>query len=174
MRPLVLDASAGLAIVREEPEREAARRIVTGRTGQLPVPAIFWLEVVNSLTRRHRGPADIVLRAVYDLDQLGVQEIAPDRVALLSVIDVVDRHRLSAFDASYLALAISVDGDLLTLDRRLADAAGSRAIYVGSDTRMSEAPVPYGSATWPKWPGAAAYLQQLRAEVLAERPIKAG
>jgi predicted nucleic acid-binding protein len=138
------------------------------------VPWIFWLEVVNALTRKRGWRSDGVLQAVYHLEQVGVHEVAPDRIALLSVIDLVDRHGLSAYDASYLALAISVDGDLLTLDRRLADAAGSRAIYVGSDKRSSEAPVPYASANWARWPGAAAYLQQLRAEVLAQRPHKDG
>ena len=168
-----MDASSALAMVRNEPDGDAVERLVSGLGPPLLVPWIFWLEVVNALTRRRGWRSDRVLQAVYFLEQLGVQEIAPDRVALLSVIDLVDRHGLSAYDASYLALAISVDGDLLTLDRRLADAAGARAIHVGSDKRMSEAPARYATATWPKWPGAVAYLQQLRAEVLAERPRKA-
>ena len=167
-----MDASSALAMVRNEPDGDAVERCVSGRGRPLFVPWIFWLEVVNVLTRRRGWRSDRVLQAVYHLEQLGVDEVAPDRIALLSVIDLVDRHGLSAYDASYLALAISVDGDLLTLDIQLADAAGSRAIYVGSDKRLSEAQARYGTATWGQWPGAAAYLQQLRAEVLGERPIK--
>ena len=174
MRPLVLDASAALAMTLEEPAGDAVQRAVEARQGPLLAPFIFWLEVVNSMAARHGQRADRVLQAVYDIDQLGVEAVPPDRVTLLSVIDLVDRYGLSAYDASYLALAISVDGDLLTLDRRLADAAGSRALYAGSEERLSEAPAEYGTATWPRWIGAAAYLQQLRAEVLAERPRKTG
>ncbi|MCY7419272.1 MAG: type II toxin-antitoxin system VapC family toxin [Chloroflexi bacterium] len=168
MTSLVLDASAALAMPLMEPEAAAVRNAAGVRGVRVLVPWVFWLEVVNGLTRRHGWRADRVLRAVYDLEQVGVQEIAPDRVLLLSVIDLVERHGLTAYDASYLAVAISADAQLLTGDRRLAQAAGDRAIYVGIDSRSSEAPAEYGRSTWAAWPGAAAYLQELRAEVLAQ------
>ncbi len=164
-----MDAAAALALVRQEPAGNAVRLLLRSEPRTLLVPWIFWLEVVNVLTRRRGWHSDAVLRAVYDLEQLGVSEIGADRVALLTVIDLVGRHGLSAYDASYLALAMIADADLLTADRRLAQAAGDRAIFVGSRKLLSERPAMYDPTGWTRWPGAAAYLQELRAEVLAER-----
>lgn len=169
MSVIVLDASSALEMVRQEPAGDAVRLLLRSEPRTVLVPWIFWLDVVDVLTRRRGWQSDAVLRAVYDLEQLGVSEVAADRVALLTVIDLVGRHGLSAYDASYLAVAMSANAALLTADRRLAQAAGDRAIFVGSQKLLSERPAVYGPTTWARWPGAAAYLQELRAEVLAQR-----
>ncbi|MBA3796253.1 MAG: hypothetical protein H0X20_03365 [Chloroflexi bacterium] len=70
----------------------------------------------------------------------------------------------------HLALALASDADLVTADRRLAVAAGDRAILITGDADVSGDHRVQGSApayeardaTWPQWPGAAAYLQDLR------------
>jgi hypothetical protein len=95
----------------------------------------------------------------------------------LAVIDAVEVHGLSAYDANYLVLVESEDADLLTADSFLARAAGSRAVLLGAPRRLAELPEPYRADTrvlppeWPRWRGAAAYLEDLRRE--AQRDLEA-
>ncbi len=173
MRALVVDASAALALVRDEPGGSHVESLIRRREGAL-VPWYFWLEVINSLARRHRWAGTQILETVFDLEQLGLETRGQDRPTLLAVVDLVDAHRLSAYDAAYLALALEADADLLTADSELAAAAGERAILVGPGShpdRVAEARARYDAARrmpdWPRWPGAVAYIETLRREALA-------
>ena len=47
---------------------------------------------------------------------------------------LAERHRLSVYDASYLWLAIDVDGELATHDRDLARAALAEGVALALDT----------------------------------------
>jgi len=123
-----------LACLRNEVGTAAARAAVAGwndSSTELLVPSHFWIEVTNTLIRRHaRPPADVVEALVY-LDELGVRTDEPDRPQLLLAIDHMVRAGLSAYDAMYLALALSMDARLATLDRRLAEAAGEAGLLIG-------------------------------------------
>ncbi|MEO8639512.1 MAG: type II toxin-antitoxin system VapC family toxin [Chloroflexota bacterium] len=164
---LVVDASVAVAIVVQEAgyERyvvELRERSAAG--GQLLVPAFFWLELVNVLIRRYRQRPGVVLEAIVDLENLRLESVALDRPQLLLTIDAMERGGLSAYDAAYLALAESASAQLLTTDRRLAAAAGRRAIPIERGHAIQESPEPR-AGSWAAWPGAAAYLKQLRAQV---------
>ena len=135
------------------------------------VPSHFWLEFVNGLVGRHRWPANEVLEAIYDLDEAGFRPVPPIAATSCCRSTEHERFGLTAYDAAYLALTDSVDGELLTFDRALGDAAGNRAIHLGK--RLSEPPAVYEhDVTWPKYKGASAYLAKLRAEAL--RPTTKG
>ena len=109
-----------------------------------------------------------MLQAIHDLDEIGFETIPLDRPLLVLSIDMGERHRLTAYDAAYLALAVSMDASIATLDTALRAAAGARALHIGP-TRMSETPAAYEhSVTWPDYKGASAFLARLRAE--AARP----
>jgi predicted nucleic acid-binding protein len=167
VRPLVLDASAGLKLVIQESDSASVAHLVSERQGtQIAVPEIFWLEVVNVLFRRHRYPAAAVLEAVRALHELGMSTLAADAASTVAVVDLMERHDLTAYDATYLALALALDADLATADHDLALAAGARALRIGS-AGIAEEAASYlpRAATWPSWPDAGAYLAQLRAEV---------
>lgn len=169
-RMLVVDASVALALAIQEPGYDVAVSILRERGAagrQLIVPAFFWLEVVNVLVKRHRLTPGEVLEAIVDLESLGLGSVELDRPQLLLTIDAMGRGALSAYDAAYLALAESADAELLTLDRRLADAAGSRALRIDGGHAIHESPKPY-SESWAAWPGAAAYLRKLRAQVVRQ------
>ncbi len=172
--PAVIDASAANALVLDEPAGLRVERILwdwVSSDRSILVPAHFWLEVVNVIGRRPQPSGDIVLAAAHRLDVFGLQTMDVDRPLLLQVIDRVERFGLSSYDAAYLALAESVDADLLTLDRQLAAAAGPRAITVDEGHDLHETPARYEhDVTWPGYKGASAYLARLRAEALAERP----
>ena len=159
---LVIDASAALSLVRAEPSQGLITRAI-GRAGSRPllVPEIFWVEIVNVLVRRHGMSMDAVLGAIAELDGLGLRTIQLGRGGLLDSVALMLEHRLTAYDASYLALAHAVNADLLTLDRQLAEAAGDRAVSLNpNETRESRGP--YRLEPWITWEDAPAYLAAVR------------
>lgn len=163
MKPLIVDASAAVALIRHEVAEGEIRRLLGNHHGPILVPAFFWLEVINSLIRRHGFAAGAVLEAVRELEELGINSVETDAVARLMIIDRAERQRLTAYDAAYLILAETADGKVLTTDTDQARAAGRRAILVDAEGRISEPPPPYEvEPTWPTWRGAAAYLGELR------------
>lgn len=170
-RPMVVDASVAVAIVRNERDGPVASGIITHRSkdgARIVVPSHFWLEVANSLITRRRWAGSKVLQAIHALDTLGFETIELDRALLILTLDTSERYGLTTYDAGYLAVAVSLDGSLLTLDRVLRTAAGARAVPIGS-ARLSETPAAYEhDVTWPDYKGASAFLAKLRAE--AARP----
>jgi predicted nucleic acid-binding protein len=177
----LLDASVAIPYLHAEEVSPAVRRwlgrwLAAGST--LMVPGHFWLEVVNSLARRHRYQGSSILEAVHELRQLPIETVELDEPAVVLVIEATERHGLTAYDAQYLALADQLDLAIVTLDRRLAAAAGPRAIDpLSQSPRISEAHAPYGSGTrvtWPDYSGAASYLASLRAELREAQSRDAG
>lgn len=171
-RPIIIDASVGVAIARSETDGVAAAeafRMWRRDRRTLMVPSLFWLELANALLRRRGWKGSEVLRAVHDLDEFELETIELDRPAVVAAIHLSEQHGLTSYDATYLALAESVEGDLLTFDAALRTAAGDRAISLGGH-RLSEAPAAYEyEVTWPNYKEASAYLAKLRAEALAGR-----
>ena len=165
---LVLDASVAISIVRREPTRPqlaAQIRTLAAAKCRFIVPDVFWVELANVLVRRHAATPEDVVEALREIDEQGLESIRADRPMLLATVDLQHRHRLSAYDATYLALAEAEDAQLLTLDRRLAAAAGRRAVAldgVGS-THLSEAPETYERDPI-DWARFGPYLARLRAD----------
>ncbi len=171
---LVLDASAAIAIARAEPAAVTVRSIVAPHLaagGEIEVPDHFWLEFVNVLVRRYGHTWDEVVEALRELDEIGVRTAAIDRPLLLLALERMRSDALSAYDAAYVALAEVVDGQLLTLDARLAAAAGERAVpFPGSrPTRLAETPATYqpAVAAASALPIFGTYLAELRRRVEA-------
>jgi predicted nucleic acid-binding protein len=168
---IVIDASAAVALVAQESEGQAVRLMLVDWSKQkrsICVPSLFWLEVVNTFLRRRRWSGADTLEAIHRLDVYQLDTVEQDRALVVAALDLGERHELSAYDATYVALAIRLDARLLTLDRRLALAAGERAVSLG-DRRVSEAHVRYErEVTWPNYRGASALLAKLRAEIIRE------
>jgi predicted nucleic acid-binding protein len=162
-RGLVVDASAILSLLLREPASEIVRAVVIDAVaGGLLVPGHFWIEVVNVLTRRYTLTTDQVVAALRELDDIGIETIAMDRPLLLLGLDLMARHGLTAYDAAYLALAEAEDAPLLTLDARLARAAGLRSALPPA-RGVHEAPIPYGTVTAPPdWARHGRHLAELR------------
>ncbi|MEP7040139.1 MAG: type II toxin-antitoxin system VapC family toxin [Chloroflexota bacterium] len=167
--PIVVDASVAIAICIEEPGFEWAVRLLRerGADGKILVPAFFWLEILNVLITRYRQPPGLVLQSIVDLESFELTSVELDRPQVLLTLDVMGRHGLSGYDAAYLALAESADAALLTFDHRLTAAAGPRALGPGPAHAIEESPETY-APSWADWPGAAAYLRQLRAQVVRQ------
>ncbi len=75
-------------------------------------------------------------------------------------------HGLAAYDAVYLALADAADAEILTLDRRLAAAAGGRSVRIAGE--IGEFRGPYRLEPWIEWDRATAYVAAVREATLAE------
>jgi predicted nucleic acid-binding protein len=165
--PIVLDASAAIALIRREPAAPALAEVLKSAARgavQLLVPDAFWLEFVNVLVRRYGLPPTEVVEALQEMDDLGIETVQVDRPVLLVGIDLQARFGLSAYDAAYLALAEVEDARLLTLDRQLADASGGRALDIPGmhPRRLSEQLAPYGEPV--DWARFGPYLARLRAD----------
>jgi predicted nucleic acid-binding protein len=127
---LVLDASAALAWIfkrRDENEAERARGILIGLRGRgATVPDLWHIEIVNALATAHRRKLLRVSEASAFLAKLEALPIetdrAPARQRRNEILALAREYRLSAYDATYLDLALRTEAALVTFDRRLAEA----------------------------------------------------
>lgn len=122
---VVVDAAALIALL-QEPARIGAR--LEGL--RFTAPALIFPESANTFRK-------LELRGVLDRDD----STALFEAMLAVPIDIVDwrpsahrvwelRHTVTAYDASYVALAELLDVPLVTADRRLASASGVRCEIV--------------------------------------------
>ena len=127
----VSDASLAAAWLLPEEYSDAAEAIVASISEPCPVPSLFWFEVRNILAmaeRRGRIGAGGALLGMERLRRLPLDDAGvggDGSILLLSA-----SHALSAYDAAYLALAISRNASLATLDRKLAAAARKEGVAV--------------------------------------------
>jgi predicted nucleic acid-binding protein len=131
---LIIDASVTIAWIVED-ERSAYTQAVLAAFGtdHAIVPAIWHWEISNTLLvlERKGRLADAiktypqVVRFPIDVEQLAYTH---DRRATLE-LELAREHRLSVYDAAYLALAKSTTHRLATLDTRLADAARAEGLF---------------------------------------------
>ncbi len=124
---IVLDASAVVALLLST---EVGRRVadaISSPTVSLHAPQLLDIEVAQALRRYVRQGAITAGRGftgVETLGQLGI--IRYGHSELLSRIWAL-RENLTAYDATYVALAEALDAPLLTLDTHLASAPGHEA-----------------------------------------------
>ena len=93
------------------------------------VPNVFWHELRNLLlTAQRRGRID-ARHADASMARLRLLSIVcPDEIDDLQVMSLARRHQLTAYDASYLALAIREGCALVSLDRRLRGSAAAEGV----------------------------------------------
>ena len=114
---LVVDASAAGAVVFEEPEGATIQAHVRGET--LIAPHLIDYELANVAVkkiRRKLEPAPVVLAMLSRVNHLAIERVA---VPAAAIGELARKTGLSAYDASYLWLALSRDAELVTLDARL-------------------------------------------------------
>jgi predicted nucleic acid-binding protein len=122
---IVVDASVvASALTAEDALGDRLRARLAGQ--RLAAPAVIDLEVASAW-RRHSRAGRLSDRrsdaALADLAALPLRR-APHGPLMHRIWDL--RHNLSAYDASYVALAEALDTILLTGDERLARASGIR------------------------------------------------
>ena len=133
--PVVVDASVAVDLaIGERVETPAAVRawITEGRL--LLAPAAAWTEIGHAILRRLDGDAIRATRRLEQVEATGLETADRGPAGVRSAMILAERHRLSVYDASYLWLAIDVDGELATHDRDLARAALAEGVALALDT----------------------------------------
>lgn|SRR5579872_1520143 len=134
----VLDASVAIAwVLRDEVSIVSEALLEAFETGNGYAPAIWPLEVANALLMAERGGRIPEGGATELLASLAQLEIDVDVVSTIDHLDVelalAREHRLTIYDASYLALAMRLNAPLATLDQRLRAAARNAGVALLSD-----------------------------------------
>jgi predicted nucleic acid-binding protein len=138
---LVLDASMTLAwqFQRVDPDEILLARRALAELPSFPaiVPALWCSEVANSLLRGERQGAISLTQTAYFLSELAELEIAADEIPprnrLSTVLELARSCGLTAYDATYLELALRRAAVLATFDRKLASAARAAGARVFGD-----------------------------------------
>ncbi len=124
---IVVDASALVDLLLRAPAARAIQTKIFAPGQTLHAPHLLDIEVAQ-VVRRHTANGDISSdrgqAALVDLADLPLQRY-PHGLFLQRIWAL--RNNLTAYDATYVALAESLDALLLTRDKRLASAAGHHA-----------------------------------------------
>lgn len=132
---VVIDANALVALIASEPDGPAVSKLIeqwAAEERELHAPALARYEVANVLARQHAAgqlSTEDVKSGWQALEELPITYHALlDGPAVVDVAETLGRR--SAFDASYVALARSLDAELWTLDGPLARNAAGQALPV--------------------------------------------
>jgi predicted nucleic acid-binding protein len=102
------------------------------------VPAIWHTEVASGLLRGERQGVIAPHQTAYFLHELSQADIAideiPPRSRQANVLDLARVYGLTAYDATYLELALRRAAVLATFDRKLAEAARAAGVPVFGDS----------------------------------------
>ena len=125
---IVVDASAVVAVLLDPgPGAERIRRRIEGPGESLHVPHLMDLEVLHALRRQALRGTLSPRRGTEALEDLvNIMFIRYPHTSLVERVWAL-RHNLTANDAAYVALAEALDAPLVTMDARLAQAAGHNA-----------------------------------------------
>lgn len=135
---IVLDASMALAWLIDRADRtegalaQQAFYEVSAKGAQ--VPALWYAEVANTLLvfeRAKRFTEQDSVNYLSDLTLLAItQDDLPPSLRQTRVLDLGRIHKLTAYDATYLELAMRRAATLATFDRKLAEAARGAGVRV--------------------------------------------
>ncbi len=135
MKSVVLDASVALAWCFPDEQSAYADQVLQELEGRpVVVPSIWALEIANGLLvgerRKRLGQAEIV-RFVDLLESLSVEEVSvPVSTQIAGILPLGREYGLSAYDTSYLDVAIRRGADLATADDALERAARKAGIAI--------------------------------------------
>jgi predicted nucleic acid-binding protein len=124
---IVLDASAVIEWLLQTPVGAKVEAHIFSRTVTLHTPHLLDVEVAQVLRRYVLATIITAARggqALDDLEDLSVTRYPHD--ALLRRVWEL-RDNLTAYDATYVALAEALDARLVTCDHKMASASGHRA-----------------------------------------------
>lgn len=121
---VVIDASAIVSLLTDDDEAIRVRRALSGHEDlpwTLPLADAEVGQALRGLERRRVISPELAEAALRSLSKL--------RIVRTGLVDHVDvawslRHKLSFYDALYVALAARIDAPLVTLDARIATVRG--------------------------------------------------
>jgi len=117
--PIVVDCSLLAAILFNEPSRDEALEVLSGKS--LHVPNLIDHEIISVAVKKTEANAgDAVLKGLNSFRKLKLDRHIIDHQ---SQFELAISQKLSAYDAAYLHLAVALNAPLATFDRVLAAAA---------------------------------------------------
>jgi predicted nucleic acid-binding protein len=131
----VVDASVGIKQFVPDPLTPKVNQLfahLANPQNQFFVPDLFYIECANILWKYVRAglyaagdvPADLVSLKTFPLRVVSMADLMGDAVSIALA------YKISAYDASYVALSHQVAAALLTLDQRLVRALGATSYDV--------------------------------------------
>jgi predicted nucleic acid-binding protein len=118
-----VDASVVLAWLLRDPVPEAFQQIlddhISGRD-QAIAPELLWYEVANVLARGADLPPNAATEGFARFQALELETYSLGPADYQAALQLALKHRLTMYDASYLALARALGVRFLTSDRKLA------------------------------------------------------
>lgn len=141
----ILDANVALAAIHVHPMSEPAYAVLALLADDFHVahvPDLFFAEVSNALVQLIRHPQTkldktIGLNRLNDLRQLPLNITACKQLSQ-SATEIACAHRISAYDAMYVALSELVGAPLVTGDKKLVNSlAGTRYNIVWVEDAVS-------------------------------------
>ncbi len=137
MSDYVVDASVAAKWLFMEEHRDAALRLLAGGNS-LHAPDFILLELANVICTRVRRRemaehAGLRAHALFQTFPVHLHDSAP---LFHSALEIALRTRRSVYDSLYVALAVAVDAQVVTADRRLVEGLSGgpldgRAVWVG-------------------------------------------
>jgi predicted nucleic acid-binding protein len=118
---IVIDTSAILAVIGEQPEKASLVRLTRGATLVAP-PSVHW-EVGNALSAMFKRKAIGIGEALQLLEAYAAIPIRMAGIDLKQAVELSARLNVYAYDAYVLACALSQGTPLLTLDGGLKERA---------------------------------------------------
>ena len=118
---IVIDTSAILAVIGEQPEKAGLVRVTRGAT--LVAPASVHWEVGNALSALFKRKAIGIKEALQLLEAYAAIPIRMAEVGLRQAVELSARCNVYAYDAYVLACAVNQRAPLLTLDGGLRERA---------------------------------------------------
>ena len=117
--PIVVDCSLLAAILFNEPSRDEALEALSGKS--LHVPNLIDHEIINvAVQKTEANDGDTAARGLNSFRKLRLDRHMID---YQSQFELAINQKLSAYDAAYLHLAVTLNAPLATYDRVLASAA---------------------------------------------------
>jgi predicted nucleic acid-binding protein len=118
---IVIDTSALLAVVAEQPEKAELIRLTRGAT--LVAPSSVHWEVGNALSAMFKRKAIDIDDALKVLDAYGAIPIRLMEGSLRQAVELSAKLNIYAYDAYVIACAINQKAPILTLDGGLSERA---------------------------------------------------
>jgi predicted nucleic acid-binding protein len=118
-----VDASVVLAWLLRDPVPEAFRQILDDHiSGHDPAvaPELLWYEVANVLARGADLPRTAATEGFARFQALELEAYSLGAAEYQAALELALKHRLTVYDASYLALARALGIRFVTADRKLA------------------------------------------------------
>lgn len=134
---IVVDSSVFLAITLPDEKSDYADeiydKIKTGAVWPAAQP-LFYLESLNIIAagvKRNRIQGEHIFIALKALEEWPAQDaqFSMDAVYQAEIFQLAQKHNLSVYDASYLALAARLNAPLATLDVKLEQAARAEQLF---------------------------------------------